>query len=118
MERNIELSMLLSYYGAFLTQRQQALLSLHVDEDYSLTEIAERENISRQGVHDALKRAEAQLYEMEARLGLVRRVRQMEEGLLALQTQVEQMELGAEQRQALLKQIAGLRGVWEDEHGV
>ncbi len=118
MERNIELSMLLSYYGAFLTQRQQDLLALHVDEDYSLSEIAERENISRQGVHDALKRAEAQLYEMETRLGLVRRVRQMEDGLLALKAQVEQMELGRLQRQVLLEKIAGLRGVWEDEHGV
>ena len=118
MERNIELSMLLSYYGAFLTQRQQELMSLHVDEDYSLSEISEREHISRQGVHDALKRAEAQLYEMETRLGLVRRVRQMEEGLLALKTRVERMELDEEQRQALLKDIADLRGVWEDEHGV
>ena len=118
MERNIELSMLLSYYGAFLTQRQQELLALHVDEDYSLSEIAERENISRQGVHDALKRAEAQLYEMEARLGLVKRVRQMEDGLLALNSQVEQMEIGTLQRQALLEKIADLRGVWEDEHGV
>lgn len=118
MERNIELSMLLSYYGAFLTQRQQELLALHVDEDFSLTEIAERENISRQGVHDALRRAEAQLYEMEARLGLVRRVRQMEQGLLALQAHVEQMELGTGQREALLGKIADLRGVWEDEHGV
>ena len=65
MEKHVELGCLLDYYGALLTERQRALLEQHVSEDCSLAEIAEREGISRQGVRDALKRGEEQLYELE-----------------------------------------------------
>lgn len=118
MERNIELGMLLSYYGAFLTQRQQTLLALHVDDDFSLSEIAEQEGISRQGVHDALRRAQTQLLEMEERLGLVRRTRAVENGLAALAQSISQAHLPEQEQQALMEQIAALTSLWEDEHGV
>ena len=73
MEKHVELGCLLDYYGALLTERQRALLEQHVSEDCSLAEIAEREGISRQGVRDALKRGEEQLYELEHKLGLMKR---------------------------------------------
>lgn len=73
MEKHVELGCLLDYYGALLTERQRALLEKHVSEDCSLAEIAEREGISRQGVRDALKRGEEQLYELEHKLGLMKR---------------------------------------------
>ena len=73
MEKHVELGCLLGYYGALLTERQRALLEQHVLEDCSLAEIAEREGISRQGVRDALKRGEDQLYELEQKLGFMRR---------------------------------------------
>lgn len=73
MEKHIELGYLLDYYGALLTQRQRALLEQSLLEDCSLAEIAEREGISRQGVRDALKRGEEQLYAWEQSLGLMKR---------------------------------------------
>lgn len=73
MEKHVELNCLLDYYGALLTARQRALLEQYVAEDCSLAEIAEREGISRQGVRDALKRGEEQLYELEGKLGLMQR---------------------------------------------
>lgn len=73
MEKHVELGCLLGYYGALLTERQRALLEQHVLEDCSLAEIAEREGISRQGVRDALKRGEDQLYELEQKLGFMKR---------------------------------------------
>lgn len=73
MEKHIELGYLLDYYGALLTQRQRALLEQSLLEDCSLAEIAEREGISRQGVRDALKRGEEQLYAWERSLGLMKR---------------------------------------------
>ena len=118
MERNVELSLLLSWYGAFLTERQRSLMALHVDEDLSLSEIAEREGISRQGVHDALKRAEEQLLEMEEKLGLTRRTRALDEGLSQLLTFAGALPLEGEQRAGLLAQITALRNLLEDEHGV
>jgi predicted DNA-binding protein YlxM (UPF0122 family) len=118
MERNIELGMLLTWYGAFLTERQQTLLALHVDEDLSLSEIAESEGISRQGVHDALKRAESQLLEMEARLGLVRRTTAVQEGLAALSESILKAHVPEGEKQALLRQVESMQNHWEDEHGV
>ncbi len=87
MLEHVELSMLLSHYGAMLTERQRTLLALSVDEDLSLSEIAEQAGISRQAVLDAIKRAESQLYAIEAALGmekLTRTLREKAEVLAAL----------------------------------
>lgn len=84
MREHVELGMLLSRYGALLTERQRTLLSLSVDEDLSLSEIAEQAGISRQGVLDAIKRAESQLYAFEAALGVERQARALREKVLAL----------------------------------
>ena len=54
---------------------------LDSDDDLSLAEIAENEGITRQGVRDAIKRAEAQLFEMEEKLGFVKRFSDMNDGL-------------------------------------
>lgn len=84
MLEHVELGMLLSRYGALLTERQRTLLSLSVDEDLSLSEIAEQAGISRQGVLDALKRAETQLYAFEAALGIEKQTRLLREKIEAL----------------------------------
>ncbi|MFO7172295.1 MAG: YlxM family DNA-binding protein [Bacillota bacterium] len=65
------MALLLDFYGPLLTPRQQALMRAYYQEDLSLGEIAEAEQVSRQAVHDQIKRAEAALQEMENRLGLV-----------------------------------------------
>jgi uncharacterized protein len=70
IERNIRISLLLPFYAGFLTEKQRMLMEMHYDEDLSLAEISERERITRQGVHDALKRGEEVLEGCEAKLGL------------------------------------------------
>ena len=64
---------------------------LYYNDDLSLSEIAENEGITRQGVRDSIKRAEAQLLEMEDRLGLARRFRGMREGLEAIRAAAEEI---------------------------
>ena len=71
------MTMLFDFYGELLTDRQKEFFDLYYNEDLSLSEIAENEGISRQGVRDSIKRAEAQMLEMEERLGLSRRFREM-----------------------------------------
>lgn len=58
MQNKLELSLLIDYYGAFLTDNQCEMLKLNCEEDFSLAEIAEQKGISRQGVRDALQRGE------------------------------------------------------------
>lgn len=81
MEDRIETGWLFDFYGPLLTARQRSLLSLYCDEDLSLSEIAVREGISRQGVHDAVHRAQRQLEAYETQLGLLGRYRRLTQGL-------------------------------------
>lgn len=76
MAQNLEITMLVDIYGAMLTEKQRDFLSLYYDEDLSLAEIAANEGITRQGVRDAIKRAEAQLLDMESKLGFEKRMRE------------------------------------------
>ena len=79
--KNLEISFLLDFYGEMLTQKQREVIEYYYNDDLSLAEIADNEGITRQGVRDSIKRAEAQLLEMEERLGLARRFREMQAGL-------------------------------------
>jgi predicted DNA-binding protein YlxM (UPF0122 family) len=69
----VRMSLLYDYYGGLLGERQNQIFSFYHEDDLSLSEIAELTDITRQGVHDALKKAEAQLIKYEDKLGLVER---------------------------------------------
>lgn len=74
MEDNtLQRTMLLDFFGDLLTDKQREYFDLHYNEDLSLAEIAAQSGISRQGVWDIIRRAEATLLDMEAKTGLVRR---------------------------------------------
>ena len=73
MAKNLEISILLDYYGQMLTEKQLEVAQLYYNEDLSLAEIAQLANITRQGVRDSIKRAEGTLLVMEQRLGLARK---------------------------------------------
>ena len=71
LEKTEHMIMLKDFYGPLLTLKQQDLMSLYYEDDWSLSEIAENRGTSRQAVYDVLKRAETALQEYEERLGLV-----------------------------------------------
>jgi predicted DNA-binding protein YlxM (UPF0122 family) len=77
-----EMSLLLDFYGQLLTERQFELMDLHYNHDYSLAEISEELNISRQGVHDGIKKARNILEKMENRLALIGRFMKQQEKAL------------------------------------
>lgn len=70
---SLEELLALDFYGNLLTEKMRTTLEYYLDDDLSLAEIAETMNISRQGVHDTIKRATKQLEEYEKKLGLVAR---------------------------------------------
>lgn len=73
LEKVDRVIMLKDFYGSLLTERQQEVINLYFEDDWSLAEIAESMEVSRQAVHDLLKRSEAALEAYELRLGLVAR---------------------------------------------
>lgn len=72
-EKNLRVSVLLDYYAPMLTDKQKDVIDLYYNEDLSLSEIAEHENITRQGVRDSIKRGEQTLFEMEDKFHLAER---------------------------------------------
>lgn len=71
MQDTFKISMLLDFYGKLITARQYEIINMYFNEDYSLGEIAERLNISRQGVYDNIRRGIMILNQFEIKLGLV-----------------------------------------------
>ncbi len=71
MDKRIKLNILYDYYKDFLTQKQQEYFEDYYCSNYSLGEIAEANNISRNAVHNQLKIVEERLLEMESILNLV-----------------------------------------------
>ena len=63
MEKKVEVSMLLQIYGELLTEKQYRVIDYYYNEDLSLSEIAENEEITRQGVRDIIKKGEKKLFE-------------------------------------------------------
>ena len=71
MEKIVEQGLLYDFYGELLTDHQKAIYEDVVINDMSLSEIAREQGISRQGVHDMIKRCDRILNGYEEKLGLV-----------------------------------------------
>ena len=73
MEKKIELGMLCEIYGNLLTKKQKEVINDYANQDLSLTEIAENNNITRQAVNDIVKKGETKLLEYEQKLGIMKK---------------------------------------------
>lgn len=73
IDKVLKIGVLFDFYGALLTEKQCQCVEMHYLNDLSLAEIAQEFNVSRQAVHDILKRAEQILFEYENKLGLAGR---------------------------------------------
>ncbi|MBQ2662278.1 MAG: DNA-binding protein [Clostridia bacterium] len=108
------MSRLLDCYGAFLTPSSRNVLEQYINDDYSLSEIAERENISRQGVRDGIQRAKNTLTDMEEKLLVVDRTDRILAKLLKLEESLKASGLYNEY--ALL--IDELKNICEEYYGI
>ena len=66
-------AMLFDFYGPLLTSKQQIIYDLYYQQDLSLGEIAEQQNVSRQAIYDLLKRTDESLHDYEEKLNLIKR---------------------------------------------
>ncbi|MBQ2735010.1 MAG: DNA-binding protein [Clostridia bacterium] len=72
-EKNMNISLLLDFYGEVLNEKQREILDLYYNEDLSLAEIAESNGLTRQGVRHVIKKAEEAVTLLESKLGLAQR---------------------------------------------
>ena len=73
MEKIVEQGLLYDFYGELLTDHQRQIYEAAVYDDMSLTEIADEHGISKQGVHDLIKRCTKALQGYEDSLHMIRR---------------------------------------------
>lgn len=108
MEKIVEQTMLYDFYGELLTKHQKHVYEDAVLNDLSLSEIAEEQGISRQGVHDLIKRCNKILSDYEDKLHLL-------EKFLKTKEQLEQINLLASEKTAtchseVMKEIKRISG--------
>jgi uncharacterized protein len=104
LEKTNRMNYLYDFYQSLLTPKQQSYMSLYYLDDYSLGEIAEEYNVSRQAVYDNIKRTEAMLEEYEEKLLLFHKFQERikllvklkesltDENQLALVAQLEKLD--------------------------
>ena len=89
MAKNLDVVLLCDYYGEMLTENQRKFIEYYYNDDLSLSEIAENEGITRQGVRDAIKRAEALLFDMESKLRFSKKLEKINNGLAEISKYAE-----------------------------
>ena len=92
MEKHIEISMLVEIYGKLLTEKQYQVISDYHNEDLSLSEIAENNNISRQGVRDIIKKGESKLFEYEEKLQIMKKTQENEKTIQLILSQLSKIQ--------------------------
>ena len=107
MEKIVEQGLLYDFYGELLTKHQRKIYEDVVYNDLSLAEIAEENGISRQGVHDMVRRCNRTLQGYEDKLHLIERFMQVRVNVSRIQELAEDLELT---REELITQIRNLTG--------
>ncbi len=70
-----EMCLLIDFYGPLLSERQREIMDMHYCEDFSLGEIAEKLEITRQGVYDYIRKSKMRFDLFEKKLGLIKTYR-------------------------------------------
>ena len=99
MENKIRISILLELYGKLLTEKQNGFMDSYYNKDYSLTEIADNNGITRQAVRTILLKARKKLEEYEENLGFLKKEKEISKCI----EQLEETDLKTEQKKILNK---------------
>lgn len=105
IEKIERMAMLFDFYGKLLTEKQREMLSLYYEQDLSLGEIAEEHKVSRQAIHDVLKRSERILEEYEENLGLLKKYTMERDKLSAILSLVEDLKEDCELKSEIKKRL-------------
>ena len=92
MEEKVKISILCQIYGKMLTQKQYKLINDYYNNDLSLSEIAENNNITRQAVRDIIKKGENKLFELEEKLAFMEKTLKQEKQLQQILEELSKIE--------------------------
>lgn len=92
MEKNVQISMLCQVYGKLLTDKQFELIDDYYNNDLSLSEIAENNEITRQAVRDIIKKGEKKLLEYEKELKIMEKMLNQEKKIKDIVQDLENLK--------------------------
>ena len=92
MDKKVEISVLCQIYGKLLTEKQLNILDNYYNLDFSLSEIAENEGITRQAVRDIIKKGENKLFEFEEKLGIMKKTIRQEEKIANILSELTKIQ--------------------------
>ena len=92
MEKNIQISILLELYGKMLTNKQLGAIEDYYNNDLSLAEISENVGITRQAVRDNIKQGEKKLFELEEKLGFMKKLSKLKEDIQNLKLENKELD--------------------------
>lgn len=102
MDKIIERGLLFDFYGELLTQHQQEVYSEAVFNDLSLAELSESLGVSRQGIHDLIKRVDKQLQEYEDCLHLIEQFKMIKSEVQRIKNATEDESLTDDKKKTII----------------
>lgn len=102
MEKIVEQGLLYDFYGSLLTGHQQKIYEKVVYDNLSLNEVAEAEGVSKQAVHDLVRRCTAIMRGYENKLGMIRRFGRIRESADKIRKVASSSEVPQTQAELLL----------------
>ncbi|MCY7492735.1 putative DNA-binding protein [Bacillus safensis] len=107
LEKTTRMNYLFDFYQSLLTAKQKSYMSLYYLDDFSLGEIADEYEVSRQAVYDNIKRTEAMLEQYEEKLLLFKKFKERKE-LLEKMRELVADSAQREEAEALIESLEKL----------
>ena len=98
MDKKVEVSMLCDLYGKLLTEKQFEFINDYYNNDLSLSEIAENNEITRQAVRDIIKKGERKLFEYEEKLLFMKKTITQEQKIQAILSELTKIQTNSSDR--------------------
>ncbi len=106
LEKTTRINYLFDFYQKLLTDKQKNYMDLYYSEDYSLGEISETYDVSRQAIYDNIKRTEVALEDYESKLGLYEKFERRNEIIKQMKEALQNNEM--KRTEELLKQLENI----------
>ena len=113
MDRIVEKSLLFDFYGELLTDHQKDVYGEYIQNDLSVTEVANLRGISRQGAHDLIRRCEKILNDYEQRLHLLEHYLKVKKMVGTIHQYAEEMS-ECEDKSVIRERIADIQSISND----
>ena len=98
MNKKVEISMLCDIYGKLLTEKQFEFINDYYNNDLSLSEIAENNQITRQAVRDIIKKGERKLFEYEEKLLFMKKTISQEQKIQVILSELTKIQTDSSDR--------------------